>query len=170
MRDYFDFQRRQSDQLTLSISPTADFREVLATLDSIGFPAHIANADNIKYAILELVSNSIRAHREREVATSIRVTLRARGGGVAVEVRDHGGGFDPALLPYSLEEQVQNIRQDSPRFEEYRRRYDYRRFGMGLLLTKRTFPRFALTFFDETGRPVRWGEAAVKGTVVSVST
>ena len=67
MSNYFDFRSRQSDQVTVNIHPEAEFREVLQTLESIHFPDFVANAENIKYAVLELISNSLRAHKENNV-------------------------------------------------------------------------------------------------------
>jgi anti-sigma regulatory factor (Ser/Thr protein kinase) len=170
MGNYFDFQSKRSDQVTVSIHPTADFREILLTLESIQFPDFIENPDNIKYAILELISNSLRAHREKQVDKQVTAVFRAVDTTIDIEVKDFGGGFDPKRLPYPLEAAADTIDQTSDAFEEYQKKHNYLRFGMGLLVTKKTFPCFEVIFFNEDEQPVRWGEATVLGTVIRVST
>jgi hypothetical protein len=170
MGNYFDFQRKQSDQITLNIHPEADFREILQTLESIHFPDFVTNAENIKYSVLELISNSLRAHRENNVDKQVIAVFRAVDSKVDIEVKDFGGGFDPKRLPYPLEAPADTIDQTSDAFEEYQQKYKQLRFGMGLLVTKKTFPFFQLIFFDETDQPVQWGESKVIGTLVRVST
>jgi anti-sigma regulatory factor (Ser/Thr protein kinase) len=170
MGNYFDFQSKQSDQITVNIHPEADFREVLQTLESIHFPDFITNAENIKYAVLELISNSLRAHRERKVSKQVIAVFRAADSKVDIEVKDFGGGFDPKRLPYPLEAPVDTIDLTSEAFEEYQQKHKNLRFGMGLLVTKKTFPIFQIVFFDEKEQPVQWGEDEVIGTVVRVST
>jgi anti-sigma regulatory factor (Ser/Thr protein kinase) len=170
MDNYFDFQSKQSEQVTLNIHPEADFREVLQTLESIDFPDFVTNAENIKYAVLELISNSLRAHREKRVDKQVIAVFRAEDSKVDIEVKDFGGGFDPKHLPYPLEAPAETIDQTSDAFEEYQEKHNYLRFGMGLLVTKKTFPYFQVTFFDEEEQPAQWGESGVIGTIVRVST
>lgn len=170
MGNYFDFQSQQSDQVTVSIHPKADFRDVLQTLESIHFPDFIGNAENIKYAVLELISNSLRAHREKKVDKQVIAVFRAVDTKVDIEVKDYGGGFDPDRLPYPLEAPAEEIDQTSTAFEEYQVEHQYLRFGMGLLITKKTFPFFQLVFFDEREKPVKWGQSAITGTMIRVST
>jgi anti-sigma regulatory factor (Ser/Thr protein kinase) len=170
MGNYFDFQSKQSDQVTVNIHPKADFREVLQTLESIHFPDFVSNAENIKYAVLELISNSLRAHREKKVDKQVIAVFRADDTKIEIEVKDFGGGFDPKRLPYPLGAPAESIDQTSEAFEEYQKKYKYLRFGMGLLVTKKTFPFFQVIFFDEEEQPVQWGQSEVIGTVIRVST
>jgi len=170
MDNYFDFQSKQSDQVTLNIQPDADFREVLQILESIQFPEFVGNADNIKYAVLELISNSLRAHREKKVDKQVMAVFRTEDTRIDVEVKDFGGGFDPKRLPYSLDAPAETIDQTSDEFEKYQKKHNFLRFGMGLLITKKTFPLFELIFFDEDGQPVEWGQGTVNGTMIRVST
>jgi hypothetical protein len=170
MSNYFDFQSKQSDQVTVNIHPEAEFREVLQTLESINFPDFVANVENIRYAVLELISNSLRAHREKKVDKQVIAVFRAADTRIDIEVKDFGGGFDPARLPYPLEAPAETIDLTSDAFERYQEKHRYLRFGMGLLVTKKTFPFFQLIFFDEEEQPVQWGQSAVIGTVVRVST
>jgi anti-sigma regulatory factor (Ser/Thr protein kinase) len=170
MGNYFDFQSRQSERVTVNIHPEADFREVLRILESIHFPDFVTNSENIKYAILELISNSLRAHREKNIDKQVIAVFRAEDTKVDIEVKDFGGGFDPARLPYPLDAPVETIDLTSDAFEEYQEKHKYLRFGMGLLITKKTFPFFQLIFFDEAEQPVQWAQSGVRGTVIRVST
>jgi anti-sigma regulatory factor (Ser/Thr protein kinase) len=170
MGNYFDFQSKQSDQVTVSIHPTADFREILQTLESIHFPDFVSDAENIKYAVLELISNSLRAHRENKVDKQVIAVFRAADTKVDIEVKDFGGGFDPGSLPYPLEAAPESIDETSEAFDEYQKKHKYLRFGMGLLVTKKTFPFFQVIFFDEKEQQVQWGEREVIGTVIRLST
>ncbi|MEE9308778.1 MAG: ATP-binding protein [Spirochaetia bacterium] len=170
MGNYFDFQSKRSDQITLNIHPDADFREVLQILESIQFPDFVENADNIKYAVLELISNSLRAHREKKVDKQVMTVFRAEDTRIDVEVKDFGGGFDPKRLPYSLDAPIETIDQTSDEFEKYQKKHNFLRFGMGLLITRKTFRLFELIFFDEDEQPVEWGEGRVNGTMIRVST
>jgi len=170
MGNYFDFQSKRSDQITLNIHPDADFREVLQILESIQFPDFVGNSDNIKYAVLELISNSLRAHQEKKVDKQVMAVFRTEDTRIDVEVKDFGGGFDPTQLPYSLDAPVEMIDQTSDEFEKYQKKHNFLRFGMGLLITKKTFPFFELIFFDEDEQPVEWGQGAVNGTMIRVST
>ncbi len=169
MGNYFDFQSKRSDQVALTIHSDADFREILQTLDSVKFPDFVGNTENVKYAVLELISNSLRAHREKKVDKQISAVFRAGDSRIEVEVKDFGGGFDPARLPFNLEEDVQNIDQASREFELYQKKHNYLRFGMGLLVTKKTFSSFELIFFDDEEKPVEWGQGKVNGTLIRVS-
>lgn len=170
MGNTFDFQSKQSDQVTVSIHPNAEFREVLLTLESINFPDFVENAENIKYAVLELISNSLRAHRERNIDRQVIAVFRAEDSKIDIEVKDFGGGFDPDILPYALEAPADSIDQTSDSFERYQEKHNQLRFGMGLLISKKTFPFFQVIFFDETGQPVRWGQSPVTGTMIRLST
>ena len=170
MRNYFDFQNKQSEQVTVNIHPEADFREVLQTLESIHFPDFVENVENIKYAVLELISNSLRAHRERRVERQVIALFRAADTRVDIEVKDFGGGFDPGRLPYPIDAPAEEVDLTSTAFEKYQEKHKFARFGMGLLVTKKTFPFFQVIFFDEEGNPVQWGACQVIGTVIRVST
>ncbi len=170
MGKYFYFRNKHCEQVTLTIHPEADFKEILKTLESVQFPDFIDNAENIKYAVLELISNSLRAHREKKISKQITAIFRVKNTKVDVEVKDFGGGFNPRLLPYDLEAGVKDIDQSSRAFEEYRARHKYLRFGMGLLLTKITFPFFEIVFLDDHEHPTKWGGGNVNGTLIRVST
>jgi anti-sigma regulatory factor (Ser/Thr protein kinase) len=161
------FQRR-CRQVRLNIHPTAEDRWVLDIL--AGSAGEVGSPENVKFALLELISNSLRAHRERGVREPVHTVLRFEDGHLTVTIRDSGGGFDPSTLPYDLDGDVQAVDPNDASFQEYQKRNNFQRFGMGLLVARRVFPSFSLAFVDAEGRSVRWGEGAVSGTMIRMST
>jgi anti-sigma regulatory factor (Ser/Thr protein kinase) len=161
---------RRCRQLRLNIHPSAEYRKILDILNGLDLPASVGNPENVKFAVLELISNSLRAHRERRVEEQVLTVLRYEDGQLTVTIRDFGGGFDPYSLPYDLQGDVRAVDPNSSRFQEYQKRNDFQRFGMGLLVARRVFPNFSLVFLDATGHPVRWGEGMVSGTFIRMST
>ena len=170
MAESLALRSRRCRQVRLNIHPTAEYRRVLDILNSLDLPASVGNPENVKFAVLELISNSLRAHRERQVREPVHTVLRFENGQLTVTIRDSGGGFDPYSLPYDLEGDVKTVDLNGSRFQEYQKRNNYQRFGMGLLVARRVFPSFSLAFLDAAGRQVRWGEGAVSGTLIRMST
>ena len=126
--------------------------------------------DNIKYAVMELLNNSLRAHREKRVNKAIITTLNTFNSHLTINIKDYGGGFDPGKLPYDLEKDHREINPQSSCFIEYREKYNYMRFGMGLLLARRTFTCFDLSFFDNYGKQIKWESGEAAGTIIRLST
>ena len=83
---------KQSRTVRLKISPKADFRDVLHTLGEIGIPTTRVSDENIRFAILELLNNSIRAHREKGESRDICLDLTVTDGRLVIAIRDFGGG------------------------------------------------------------------------------
>jgi anti-sigma regulatory factor (Ser/Thr protein kinase) len=145
-----------------------EFKKILDTLEEIGLPEMGNKQQNLKYAVLEMVNNSIRVHRENKINKPININLNHSDLSLTIEVRDYGPGFDPAILPYSLKEKPENIDVKSKAFLEYRERNNYLRFGMGLYVVRKTFPVFELTFLDEEGHTVPWQPGQIHGTSITV--
>lgn len=160
---------RGNARVCLSVSPFADFREIIRTLDSIDLPRTCVSSNNIRFAILELLSNSIRAHREHNVDKEIRLELAVTDGTLFVSIRDFGGGFDPGALPYDLEADPKTLNLQSPPFEEYQTRHSFKRFGMGIYVAKKTFERVKIDFFDEQENLTPWKQGKIAGTLITLS-
>ena len=154
-------------RIRLSVSPDADFRSVLHALDSIEVPLPPLSYENVRFAILELVRNSISAHRDANEQRDILVELSCIRGTFGVTVRDFGGGFDPRKLPYRLEASPSSLDLTSRNFVEYRNRNGQRKFGIGISIAKKTFDRFRLEFLDKRDMPVPWIEGRIMGTRVT---
>jgi len=157
-------------QVRLTIDPRSDFRNVLQVMEEVEVAGDGLNPRNLRFALLELINNSLRAHREKKVDRPITVTFTASDRELGVSIRDHGRGFDPATLPYRLEDDHRALDPRSESFQRYQERHDHQRFGLGLLLARRTFPRFELLFLDADERPTRWGAGPVDGTLIRLGT
>jgi anti-sigma regulatory factor (Ser/Thr protein kinase) len=160
---------RQSRTVRLTVSPAADFREVIRTIDAIGIPPVRVSAEHLRFAVLELLNNSVRAHREKGEARSISIDLTVVDERLVVAIRDFGGGFDPRRLPYDLDADPSTLDLHSPSFEDYQKRNGYKRFGMGIYVAKKTFDEFRLVFLDAQDRPTSWQPGVCAGTLITLS-
>ena len=160
---------KQSRTIRLTVSPHADFRQVIRILGDIGIPPTRVSDEHIRFAILELLNNSIRAHREKSEPRDICVDMTAADSQLVVAIRDFGGGFDPRKLPYDLEADPATLDLRSPPFEEYQKKNGYKRFGMGIYVAKKTFDVFRLVFLDAQDRQAPWGPGRVVGTLITLA-
>jgi anti-sigma regulatory factor (Ser/Thr protein kinase) len=157
---------KRSRTVRVKVNPQAEFRSIIHVFDSIEIPQTGVSPDNLKFAILELVNNSIRAHKERGDAREILIDITLTEGRLHFAIRDFGGGFDPKLLPYPLDASPSTLDIHSESFQDYQKRNGYKRFGMGIYLAKKTFEHFQLLFLDSSDVPVRWGANRVAGTLI----
>lgn len=156
--------------LTITISPASPFARILATLNSVHYDGCRLTTEQINYAVLELLNNSLRAHRDRGVRDPIVLRFSMQPNGLSVYLRDRGGGFDTTQLPYWLHDDPTTIDVHNEAFEAYRRKHNYTRFGMGIYLAKKTFPFFSLTFVDGNGETTAWSNGDTDGTIIELST
>ena len=167
--DALQMNGKQSRSIRLSVNPQADFRQVIHTLEAIVLPPVRVNEDHVRFAALELLNNSIRAHREKGDPRDISIDLTISDGRLVVTIRDFGGGFDTGKLPYSLEADPSGLDLHSPEFEEYQKRNGFKRFGMGIYVAKKTFDEFRLVFLDERDQPMSWRPGKTVGTLIILS-
>jgi len=160
---------KQSRTIRLSVNPHADFRAVIQRLESIVIPPVQVNQEHVRFAVLELLNNSIRAHREKSEPRDILLDLTISDGKLVVTIRDFGGGFDTGSLPYDLAADPGRLDLHSPEFEDYQRRNGFKRFGMGIYVAKKTFDDFRLVFLDEMDRPMSWVAGKTVGTLITLS-
>lgn len=168
MTSYIVYRTQRLTSLRLKFSPSIEFREVVDDFNDISYPPTAVNPELLSFAILELVSNSIRAHREKGIQEEVLVTLIVDEGELHATVLDSGRGFDPTKLPYDLEARPENVDIMSQSFAEYRDQFDGSRFGMGLYVAKKTFPKFRLVFVDSQGKACPWFSGTVKGTKIDL--
>ena len=160
---------KQSRTIRLTVSPHADFRQVIRILGEISIPPTRMHDEHIRFAILELLNNSIRAHREKGEPRDICVDMTASDSRLVVAIRDFGGGFDPQKLPYDLEADPATLDLRSSPFEEYQKRNGYKRFGMGIYVAKKTFDVFRLVFLDAQDRQAPWAPGRIEGTLITLT-
>ena len=162
------FREKKYKRVKLSIKPDIEFKKVLETLDDLRLPDTDTKPQNIKYAVLEMINNSLRAHRENRIPDPLSVTFEHSVSLLAIEIRDRGPGFNPDKLPYSLTDDPDSVDMKSEAFNQYREKNNYLRFGMGLHVVRKTFSSFELLFLDEEDRPIPWSEGKVRGTLIKV--
>lgn len=168
MASYIVYRSQKLTSLHLHFSPDIEFRVIVDNLGEIFWPPLPVNPELVTFAILELVSNSIRAHREKGVTEPVRVELKAESGELSACVLDAGRGFDPSLLPYDINAGVESINVMSEEFSHYRDNHQGKRFGMGLYVARKTFKRFSLDFVDSQERSCPWYSGKVKGTRIEL--
>lgn len=170
MAAHLIFRGKRYRKVSFIIKNDADFGEILHLLSSVEFEGIELpiKSEQIAFAVLELINNSLRAHRERGVDEPVRLRFAGKDSGVHIRVQDWGGGFDTSRLPYDLNAPAEEIDTNTDQFQEYRENHGYLRFGIGLHVAKRTFNRFSLCFIDRELNQVRWGEKECKGTQIDL--
>ncbi len=169
MTPYLIFEKVKRLELTFRFAPGQEFRQVVDAVRSVRLPPLPLNEELAAFSVLELLSNSLRAHQERGVREDVELRYSISDNRLVIEIQDSGRGFDPGRLPYRLESPPDIIDPRSEAFAEYRMRYGNGRFGMGLLAARRTFPAFVLTFVDRDLSPCPWYSGMVRGTRIVLS-
>lgn len=162
------FKGRKYKRVIMNISGDAPFHEILKQVNGLTIPESPHDDEHTRYAMLELINNSLRAHREQGINESIRTELIVDGADLGIFIRDMGGGFDITGLPYDINESVEEIDTNSGRFQSYREDNQYKRFGMGLIVARRLFPVFKVTFYDESGLEVPYATDGIVGTQIEM--
>lgn len=169
MIEHIMFRDKKYRSVRLHIRPYADFSDILKVLNMIEFPSASMSGEQVMYAVLELLNNSLRAHKEKEIEREILTEFSVTDGKLYIKVRDWGGGFDTSNLPYNLHEDVDNINTNDESFQEYREHHGYIRFGIGLYVVRKTFSTFNLYFIDEREFPADWESGKVQGTCIELT-
>lgn len=165
MSYYLEYGNKKARCIEVKINPKVPFPQIVQSITRIGI-AGCCKAELVQYAVLELVSNSVRSHLEKKVQETIRVVFSIEGSKLFINVEDKGGGFNPATLPYDISCTVDSIDVNSQSFQKYREHYNYSRFGMGLLAAKRTFSDLHIQFITQQGLVKTWSHAVI-GTHIS---
>ena len=162
------FQGRKYKRVIMNISGDAPFHEILKKVNGLTIPDGPHDDEHMRYAVLELINNSLRAHREKGITDKILTEYRVEGDGLKIAIKDKGGGFDLTKLPYDIRESVEEVDTNDSRFQEYREANQYKRFGMGILVAKRLFPQFTISFYDEDGNDIPYTPGGVEGTRIDM--
>ncbi len=167
------FQGRKYKNVAINIAGGAPFHAILKKINEITLPDCPGEDEEIRYAIMELINNSLRSHREHGIKEHIRVELSISGSDtdhneLTVQITDQGRGFDINTLPYDITTPAENIDTNSSRFQTYREEHRYQRFGMGLLMARRMFPEFRIVFMDADGNETAYNPETVRGTRITM--
>ncbi len=152
----------------MNISGDAPFHEILKQVNGLTIPESPHDDEHTRYAMLELINNSLRAHREKGIKDVIRTELKVKDDTLEIRIIDKGGGFDFNSLPYNIGESVEEIDTNSGRFQEYREENQYKKFGMGLIVARRLFPVFTVSFYNEEEEDVPYTSTGVVGTRIDM--
>ena len=149
---YIKHNGKKYKSVLIRLSSKTDFSGILDEFHNLFISGlDEKKLENIRYSLLELVNNSIRAHKEKQCADYITLRFAMEESELLIILQDRGGGFDKSGLPYDLDQEVHDIDINDDSFMAYREKYGYHRFGMGLLVTKKTFDSFILNFINKEG-------------------
>ena len=156
--------------IKISLHPDTDMRTILKTMDAVCFPDCGISENNIRYAILELINNSLRAHRDNREKRRIVVSFHANNDHLSVTIKDFGGGFDIQKLPFDINESPVNIDPNSDALMVYRKDNNFLRFGLGFYIVKKTFENFQICFHGKNGISTAWKPGKAIGTLIILRT
>lgn len=144
-------------------------KDILAMLIPLELPLKEPDKSNWEWVLLELLTNSIRASVEQFVDEQIVVKLFMEDSFFCTEVSDAAKGFNFKNLPYKLSENVGDINVFSEAFEEYREKYSYKRYGLGLYGAKKFADEFDIYMRDIKGnKTLSFDSSDIAGTTVLI--
>ena len=129
--NYIVYKGNCYTELFIHFSPKLNGSDFFKILELIDFP--VKESDNIilRYALTELVTNSLRALHERKIDKEVSVDLMVSGNFLKIIVTDFGGGFDLSILPIDINDESKKPDFTSLKFQEWPR---------GLATSRRTGP------------------------------
>jgi len=163
------FKGQKYKQVSMNIYPDAPFNKILKEINSLTLPIDYQNDEHTRYAILELINNSIRAQKENSSKEPIKLEIKIENNIMTVVITDSGRGFDISDLPYDINEPVKQIDPNKKSFQDYREKNQYKRFGLGLLVARKQFHQFEITFYNNKNETVPSGSIEIKGTIIKMS-
>ena len=167
MHYYIQYQEDFYKSLNIEITPTMTGALFFKILELIRFPISEQMEGLTKFAINELITNSIRASREQSTNNNIKLCLKIHDDFLFINIIDFAGGFDITQLPYDVNKNPHELDLLSETFDEYRTENKHLRFGVGLLSSRKILTNFRMYFFDKNGNEKTWdGEGSVSGTKI----
>jgi anti-sigma regulatory factor (Ser/Thr protein kinase) len=149
---YIKHNGKKYKSVILRVSRSTDFSVLMEQFNNMDFTGFDDNKlENIRHSLLELVNNSIRAHKERQEDAVIILRFTMTPQELIIILQDKGGGFDKKSLPYDIDLDVNDIDIKNQYLKDYREKHGYIRFGMGLFITKKAFDTFILKFTASDG-------------------
>lgn len=165
---YIVYKGKKYNRFVLNFKMDEPFYEILNRINSLEIPNSPHDDEHTRYAILELINNSIRAQRELGTDTLIKVGFKVRDDDLSISIVDQGGGFDINLLPYDIKSEAEKINTENMDFQQYREKNHYKKFGMGLVFVRKLFSDFELNFYDENGKDIPYHPDRVIGTRITI--
>jgi hypothetical protein len=167
---YIVYKGNCYQNLCIHFSPRLNGADFFKILELVDFPVKDTENILLKYALTELVTNSVRALHERKRDHDVVVELAIKGNYLKIVVTDRAGGFDLSKLPIRINDDAKAIDITSGEFQAYREKHAFNRFGIGLISAKMALDAFHLVFIDEDGHEAAWrGEGTVAGTRITAA-
>ena len=155
--------------LIFNISDKAPLNAILKYINLVESGILSEKEEHILYSTMELLNNALRAQKETGCRNCpVRLKFSADDEYLTIEIKDSGGGFDPAILPYDLSTPPFEVDLESPTFQRYREKYEYKRFGMGILTARQLADIFKLQFHGRGEKSDRFVEGLTEGTIVTM--
>jgi len=156
--------------LRLLFPPGCSSVAICQTLDRLVLPLSEGDASCARYALVELVANAVRASADKNVPEPVSLVIWRDGDRLRFRVSDCAGGFDLRALPYDFFSPCHDVDLESEAFDHYRKQRHGARFGLGLILARRSVEEFRLCFVDGRGREAPWrGDGSIRGTDITFS-
>jgi anti-sigma regulatory factor (Ser/Thr protein kinase) len=166
---YLKYKDEMYRSLIFNISDKAPFNAILKCINLVDSGISHELEEHIYYSTMELVNNSLRAHREKGISSRpVRVKVSAEEEFLVIEILDYGGGFNRDDLPYDYQLPPEKVNTDDFSFQRYREKYEYRRFGMGILTARQTADDFSLQFHRKGEKSEVYREGETEGTIVTM--
>ena len=160
--------QKQCRHLNFNINCKSELSTIFAKFNEIDIPDLKISKDLFLHSLIELVNNSISAHNEKNISAPVQIRFSIENEDLQIIIRDKGKGFNPEDLPYDLNDPVSLIDINGKNFQDYREKYNYKRFGTGLFNAKKTFDEFDLYFIDDSGAKTAYDSMMKDGTVINL--
>lgn len=164
------FNGKKCESIKFTFNREHNTFQIINKLNKVALPL-IADKDEdiLKFVILELINNSLRASQKIYTLNPITMDIRFCKEKIEVIVKDGAGGFDISNLPYDIMKKIDKINVLSDNFLAYREEHNFERFGMGLYLAKTWADEFLIGFINERGENAVYnGPGSVYGTKIYI--
>jgi hypothetical protein len=158
--------KNQYKHINFNINCLSELHSIFDKLNEIEIPGMNISKDVFLHSIIELINNSICAHKEKNIHKPVQIRFSIENEDLQITIRDKGKGFDVNSLPYNLNDPVSAIDINGKNFQIYREKYNYKCFGTGLFNAKKTFDHFELFFIDIEGKKIPYDSEKKDGTVI----
>jgi len=159
---------KQYKHINFNINCKSELSTIFEIMSRIDVPGIKISKDLLIHSIIELINNSICAHNENNISDPVKIRFSIENEDLQIIIRDRGKGFDVETLPFNLNDPVSAIDINGKNFQDYREKYNYKRFGTGLFNAKKTFDEFELNFFEINGNAVPYNSPKKDGTMIKM--
>ncbi len=166
---YISYEGRKYRYLKINFSYKNRIKDIIAVIMNLNLPFNEVDAGNWEFVVLELMTNALRASVEKNSEEKITLHIKIQDTFLITQVIDGAGGFNFKSLPYDISLPVEEIDLFAPEFEEYRNKYQFERFGIGLYSAKKFADEFDIQLIDKEGDfTTEYQKGKISGTFVFI--